>query len=70
MPRPTLDEIFDAPDEFGLLDVRLKPRGTRPPELERDAGLVREVNDFYDRHGRLPNENASDHDEMRLGSIH
>lgn len=69
MPRPTLDEIFDEPDEFGLLDVRLKPRGARPPELERDAGLVREVNDFYDRHGRLPNENASDHDEMRLGTI-
>ncbi|MAZ18092.1 MAG: hypothetical protein CL535_17430 [Ahrensia sp.] len=69
MPRPTLDEIFDEPDEFGLLDVQLKPRGTRPPELERDAGLVREVNDFYDRHGRLPNEDAADHDEMRLGTI-
>lgn len=69
MPRPTLDEIFDEPDEFGLLDVRLKPRGTRPPELERDASLVREVNDFYDRHGRLPHEDSSDHDEMRLGTI-
>jgi hypothetical protein len=69
MPRPTLDEIFDEPDDFGLLDVRLKARGTRPPELERDAGLVREVNDFYDRHARLPNEDASDHDEMRLGTI-
>lgn len=69
MPRPTLDEIFEEPDEFGLLDVRLKPRGIRPPDLERDAGLVREVNDFYDRYGRLPNEDASDHDEMRLGTI-
>ncbi len=69
MPRPTLDEILDDPDDFGLLDVRLKPRGTRPPELERDAGLVREVNDFYDQRGRLPNEDASDHDEMRLGTI-
>ncbi|MDD9727267.1 GIY-YIG nuclease family protein [Roseovarius sp. SK2] len=69
MPRPTLDEILEEPDEFGLLEVSLKSRGTRPPELERDAGLVRDVNDFYDRHGRLPNENAADHDEMRLGTI-
>ncbi len=69
MPRPTLDDIFDEPDDFGLLDVRLKPRGTRPPELERDAGLVREVNDFYDKQGRLPSEDASGHDEMRLGTI-
>lgn len=69
MPRPTLDEIFDEPDEFGLLDVRLKPRGARPPELERDASLVREVNDFFERHGRLPHEDSSDHDEMRLGTI-
>lgn len=69
MPRPLLDDIFDEPDEFGLLDIRLKPRGTRPPELERDAGLVREVNDFYDRHARLPSEDASNHDEMRLGTI-
>ena len=69
MPRPTFDDIFEEPDEFGLLDVRLRSRGTRPPDLERDAGLVREVNDFYDRHGRLPNDNAENHDEMRLGTI-
>ena len=55
--------------QFGLLDVQLRSRGTRPPELERDAGLVREVNDFYDHNGRLPNEDSSDHDEMRLGTI-
>ncbi|TFL16580.1 GIY-YIG nuclease family protein [Jannaschia formosa] len=69
MPRPTLDDIFDEPDEFGLLEVRLKPRGTRPPELERDASVVREVNNFYDLHGRLPSDDATDHDEMRLGTI-
>jgi len=69
MPRPTLDEIFDEPDEFGLLDVRLKPRGVRTPDLERDAGIVREVNDFHDLHGRLPDESAADHEEMRLGTI-
>ena len=69
MPRPTLDEIFEEPDEYGLLDVRLSARGIRPPDIERDAGLVREVNDFYDRHGRLPNPDADQHDEMRLGTI-
>ncbi|MFZ3583131.1 GIY-YIG nuclease family protein [Loktanella sp. DJP18] len=69
MPRPTLDDIFDEPDEYGLLDVKLSVRGVRPPDFERDAGLVRDVNAFYDRHGRLPDENAKGHDEMRLGTI-
>ena len=69
MPRPTLEEIFSEPDEFGLLDVRLKPRGARSPDEERNAEAVREINDFYERTERLPDQDAADHDEMRLGAI-
>jgi hypothetical protein len=67
--RPTLDEIFDEPDEFRLLEVTVKARRTRTPEDERNAGIVREVNDFFEREGRVPNPEAADHEEMRLGVI-
>lgn len=69
MPRPTLDDIFAEPDEFGLLDVRLRPRAARSPEQERDAAIVAAVNDFFERTGRLPGDDAQDHEEMRLGTI-
>lgn len=70
MPRyRSIDDILDEEDEFGLLEVRLKSRASRTPERERDAQLVAQVNDFYDRHGRLPDSGAHDHDEMRLAII-
>jgi hypothetical protein len=69
MPRPTLDDIFEEPDEFGLLEVKLKSHLKRPPNVERDASIVRDVNEFYERNGRLPNEDALDHDEMKLAVI-
>ncbi len=36
MARPTLDEIFAEPDEFGLLDVKPAPRGDPASRPVRD----------------------------------
>lgn len=70
MPRyRSIEEILEENDELGLLNVTLRPRATRSPEQERDALLVAEVNTFFDRHGRVPDAAAVDHDEMRLGMI-
>lgn len=68
MRRPTLDDIFIEEDTFGLLDV--KPKGARSIDGEaRGTAAMRDVNAFYDAHGREPDADAGDHDEMRLGSI-
>jgi len=68
MARPTLDDIFSEEDTFGLLEV--KPKGARPTDGEaRGTAVLREVNTFYETYHREPNPDASDHDEMRLGSI-
>jgi len=67
MARPTLDEIFAEHDEFGLLDVKAAPVSTRPGDRSL-AGLA-EVTRFRERFGRLPDADAADHDEMRLGTI-
>lgn len=70
MPRyRSIDEVLEEEDELGLLNVTLRPRATRSPERERDAQLVTEVNAFFERHGRVPDAAAADHDEMRLGMI-
>lgn len=68
MARPTLDEIFAEPDEFGLLDVSPRGNGARQSE---DSGLVglRQISAFFERQGRLPDQDSSDHEEMRLGTI-
>ena len=65
----SIDEVLEEEDELGLLNVTLRPRATRSPERERDAQLVTEVNAFFERHGRVPDAAATDHDEMRLGMI-
>ncbi|MBY6006658.1 GIY-YIG nuclease family protein [Salipiger bermudensis] len=68
MVRPTLDEIFAEDDEFGLLNV--KPRaGGGGAAQDRGLQALRDVMAFQDMHGRLPDPDAFDHDEMRLGSI-
>lgn len=68
MSRPSLDDIFAEDDEFGLLDV--KPRASRSsPAHDRGVAALLEVTTFYERHCRLPNPDAMDHDEMRLGAI-
>lgn len=67
MARPTLDEIFAEPDEFGLLEVKSAPAGARGGD--RSLSALAEVTRFRERHGRLPDPDAADHDEMRLGTI-
>lgn len=68
MSRPSLEDIFAEDDEFGLLDV--KPRVSRSgPAQDRGVAALLEVTTFYERHSRLPDPDAMDHDEMRLGAI-
>lgn len=65
--RPTLDEIFAEPDEFGLLDV--KPALASVRGSDRSLAALAEVTRFQERNGRLPDPDAIDNDEMRLGTI-
>lgn len=70
MPRyRSIEEILEEEDDLGLLQVSLRARATRSPDRERDAQLVTEVNNFFDRTGRVPDSASQDHDEMRLGVI-
>ena len=64
----SLEDVFDEEDEFGLLDVKPRTSGTTTPET-RNAEIVAEVNEFYERHGRLPDGNSLDLEEMKLGTI-
>ncbi|ANL26914.1 GIY-YIG nuclease domain-containing protein [Rhizobium phaseoli] len=67
MPRPTLEEIFAEPDEFGLLAVRLKPKAASSGNT--GVSIMNDVTRFYEQHGRLPYANSPHHEEMRLGTI-
>lgn len=67
MPRSTLEEIFAEPDEFGLLAVKLKPTAAAPSN--NGLSIMKDVMRFYEEHGRLPDANAANHEEMRLGTI-
>jgi hypothetical protein len=68
MPRPTLDEIFAEPDEFGLLSVKAN-NITRADPADKDVAILREVTTFFQRYGRLPEADADGYEEMRLGAI-
>lgn len=48
----SLDDVFSASDEFGLLNV--KPRGASPGKGDLLASRFEEINQFIDQHGRLP----------------
>ena len=67
MPRPTLDDIFAEPDEFGLLDVKLTTIGAKTGA--DPTTINREIEAFRIKHGRLPDPEALNHEEMRLGTI-
>lgn len=70
MPRyRSIEEVLEEEDNLGLLQVNLRARAVRSPDWERDAQLVKAVNAFFDRTGRVPNPASQDHDEMRLGVI-
>ncbi|SDF87416.1 GIY-YIG nuclease family protein [Sulfitobacter delicatus] len=65
----SLDDIFEEDDELGLLaDIRPRRSNTSSPE-GRNAEIVVEVNDFYEAHGRLPDESGATIEEMKLGTI-
>jgi hypothetical protein len=65
----SIEEILAEEDELGLLHVNIRPRAARTPEGERDAELVREVNRFFERTGRVPDPEAADYEEMRLAIL-
>lgn len=68
MTRPTLEDVFAEPDEFGLLAVQ--PAATpRSTAQDKNDAIQREVEAFQAKHGRLPDPDAIDHEEMRLGTI-
>lgn len=67
MPRPTLDDIFSEPDEFGLLAV--SSRAVSAQDADRGLAVLDEVSTFFDRTAQLPDPDATDHEEMRLGTI-
>ena len=70
MPRyRSIDEILAEEDELGLLDVKVRVGATCTPERERDAQMIREVNQFFERIGRVPASEAADHEEMKLGVL-
>lgn len=52
----SLDDIFGASDEFGLLNV--KPRVAAPGKNDLMASRFEEVNQFIDLHARLPFEHG------------
>ncbi|MFY0622451.1 MAG: GIY-YIG nuclease family protein [Pelagimonas sp.] len=70
MPRyRSIDEVLSEEDELGLLDMKIRARAARTTEGERDAQLVRDVNAFFDRTGRVPDPEALDYEEMKLGML-
>jgi hypothetical protein len=70
MPRyRSLEEIFDEPDEFGLLEIEMRNRGEVATADARNAEIVCQVNSFYEAHGRIPDDNSLDLEEMKLGTI-
>ena len=68
MVRPTLEEIYNEPDEFGLLDVKPAARRAEQGDI-KDLVVLNDVGVFYKTHQRLPNPDSNNHDEMRLGVI-
>ena len=70
MPRyRSLDEIFNEPDEFGLLEVKERNRGEAATPEARNAEIVSQVNAFYESNGRIPDDNSLNLEEMKLGTI-
>ena len=60
MPRPTLDDIFTEPDEFGLLEVA--PQKQVASKSDGGAAVLSDVTRFFEQHGRLPDPDAEDHE--------
>lgn len=63
----SLEDVFDEEDEFKLLEVRPKGSG-RSSSGDRHVEIVEQVNGFFEAHGRLPDEDGLDIEEMKLGT--
>lgn len=53
--KKTLQDIFDEADEFGLLNIKPSASPARN-EDERLVSSFQEINDFYEKHKRTPQE--------------
>lgn len=62
--RISLDDIFDAPDDFGLLNV--KPRSPTPRQGDLMAARFEELNQYIDQIGRLPSEHGDGLPERQM----
>ena len=51
--RPSLDDIFNGPDEFGMLDVQYKSISKSAP---LEITNFEAISGFVDQYGRLPNQ--------------
>jgi len=67
MPRPTLEDIFAEQDEFGLLEV--SPQKQVTSKSDGGTAVLNDVTQFFEQYSRLPDPDAEDHEEMRLGTI-
>ncbi len=63
-PKFSVDDIFAEDDEFELLNVA--PLRVKAPPTNLLASSFEEINAFYEKHGRKPDEDAEAIDEMRL----
>lgn len=68
MARPSLEEIFGEPDEFRLLDVKVRKQSDKDAGA-KSAGMFSKVNDFFAKYGRAPDAESDDLEEMRLGTV-
>lgn len=60
----SLDDIFSASDEFGLLNV--KPRVAAPGKGDLLASRFEEINQFIDQHGRRPSVHGEQLSERQM----
>lgn len=61
--RPSLDEIFAGPDEFGLLDVEAKKSSSGAP---LEVSRFEEISAFVDQQGKPPQADSPDLQEKLL----
>lgn len=54
--RLSIDDIFNGPDEFGLLDVEYKAVNQGPPI---EVTNFEAINVFFDQHGRVPTQDGN-----------
>lgn len=61
--RPSLDDIFAGPDEFGLLDVEAKKSSSGAP---LEVSRFEEISAFVDQQGKAPQADSPDLQEKLL----